>query len=378
MPRKTLQKNLSYDTQRKRYYAIFCDGVDENGKRVRHTQTFTSYQEAVTALHAANPTEETPPAASYTVEGWLNYWLEGVIARQRAVSTIYGYRNIMRCHLIPALGGLPLDELSPMRLQAYVDDKVRGGLSPNTVRKHYILLTAALRYAVRLDVLERNPMERVDAPVKVPQEYSFYSPIQLQRLFAAAAGTVLELPVKLAAYLGLRRSEICGLRWGNVDLQNWVITICDARTEVGSLVVDKDPKTATSHRRLGIAGLRDLQKMLLAAQALRPGEDDRDYVILRQDGLPLFPHELTDGLPALARKYQLPHITMHGLRHSFASVANSQGVQMYAISKTLGHSSIGVTSGIYTHLFDDTQQMTISVVGQAIESAGQTPQQTSV
>ncbi len=90
-------------------------------------------------------------------------------------------------------------------------------------------------------------------------------------------------------------------------------------------------------------------------------------MLLLPDGTPPAPDSLTDRLNDIVREYRLPKITMHGLRHSFASVANSQGVSMHNISRTLGHSSIAVTSGIYTHLFDETQRETLRTVAAAID-----------
>ena len=130
----------------------------------------------------------------------------------RAASTIYAYRNMARCHILPALGTIQLRRLTPMRLQTYLYDQLDEGLSPNTVTKHYVLLFTALRKATTLELLDANPMERVTPPKKEAAKYVFYSPEQLRRLFSIVEGTMMELAVKLAAYLGLRRSEICGLR----------------------------------------------------------------------------------------------------------------------------------------------------------------------
>lgn len=375
MARKTIQKNLSYDSDRHLYYVIFHDGSDGHGNRQRHTRTFHSYEEALATQMSGDAKgvrqhQSLIPEPGCTLRVWLTYWLEKIIARDRAAATIYGYRNIARSHVLPALGNLHLTQLTPPRLQAYLYQKMDEGLSPNTVLKHYTLLGACLRMAVRMDLLERNPMERVDPPKKKATKYTFYSPEQLQQLFAVTQGTVMEIAVKLAAYLGLRRSEICGLRWGSVDMQNGVITIEEVRTQVGGVPVTKAPKTASSARKLGISGLRDLQEVLMRAWSRRRNCDDpREFVLQDEHGISPEADQLSAQLAEIVRKHDLPKITMHGLRHSFASVANQQGVNMFDISKTLGHSSISVTSTIYTHLFDDTEEAVLETVAQAIEGA---------
>lgn len=354
MSRKTIQKNLSYDTARQRYY------VTRYREGRRYVQTYRTLAAAEQVLG-----QTSLPCRAWTLETWLAYWLEDLAARDRAESTLYGYRNIIMGHLTPALGAYGLPELTPLRIQAYLSAKLADGLSPNTVRKHCVMLSAALGQAVRLELLARNPMEQVNPPRKQAARYTFYGPQEMRRLFAAVENTPLEPAVKLAAYLGLRRGEICGLRWEQVDLEAGIITVNQARTEVGGRVVRKPPKTQHSVRRLGIGGLTDLQAVL---RRLRPPHPvPETLVILRPDGQPPKPDQLTQALLRVVRREHLPPITLHGLRHSFASVANSQGVPLVDISRTLGHSSVAVTGNIYTHLFDETQTRTIARVGSVIE-----------
>ena len=245
MPRKTIQKNLAYDTERQLYYAVFR----QDGRR--YTRTYRTREEAQAALEGNSCADRRLPGKDCTLGEWLTFWLEEVVARDRAESTLYAYRNMARCHVLPALGRIPLAELTPLRIQGYLYEKMNQGLSPNTVIKHYVMLTTALGMAVRLEMLERSPMDRVTPPKKKEARFSFYSPEQLQLLFSAVSGTMMELPVKLAAYLGLRRSEICGLRWENVDLEAGLLSIREVRTEVGGSVVLGE---AAQRRPEGVGG----------------------------------------------------------------------------------------------------------------------------
>lgn len=369
MSRLTVQTNISYDSKRHRYYVIFHEGSDGHGNRRRHTQTFQTLQEAQAAQQSGGTGRPADaPLRGCTLRTWMTYWLESVIARDRAVTTVYGYRNIIRNHILPALGGIRLDRLSPPRLQTYLANMIDEGLSPNTVCKHYVTLASCLRLAVRMDLLDTNPMDRVDPPKRKAAEYTLYTPTQLRTLFSAVEGTYLELAVKLAAYLGLRRSEICGLKWGCVDLDKGVISIKEVRTQAGGKPVIKPPKSASSVRKLGIEGLNDLRSVLLRERSMCPNSRDPEELVLHNtDGRPLEADRLSFQLNQVVHKYHLPKITMHGLRHSFASVANSQGVGLYDLSRALGHGSVSVTGNIYTHLFDDTQQEMLETVACAIE-----------
>lgn len=239
-PERRSRRILHTTRRRQLYYAVFR----QDGRR--YTRTYRTREEAQAALEGNSCADRRLPGKDCTLGEWLTFWLEEVVARDRAESTLYAYRNMARCHVLPALGRIPLAELTPLRIQGYLYEKMNQGLSPNTVIKHYVMLTTALGMAVRLEMLERSPMDRVTPPKKKEARFSFYSPEQLQLLFSAVSGTMMELPVKLAAYLGLRRSEICGLRWENVDLEAGLLSIREVRTEVGGSVVLKSPKTRTS------------------------------------------------------------------------------------------------------------------------------------
>lgn len=357
MSRCTLQKNLAYDNMRNLYYVTFS----QQGRR--KTKTFRSYTQALAFL--SNP--EDIPKATLTLEQWLHWWMTMEVEPHRAESTVYGYRNIISLHLLPALGAIQLSQLTPLQIQAYLSGLLQKGLSPNTVRKHDTLLRTCLKRAVALRLLPENPMTGVFSPQLRAPKYTCYSPQQLRILFQAVQGTILELPVKLAAYLGLRRSEITGLRWQCVDFQEQIILIQEVRTEVGGREVTKLPKTKSSIRKLSFGGSRDLIELLQRLYAQRHSVLPGDYVILNADGFPPSPDSLTQALLNVVRKQGLPPITLHGLRHSFASVANSQGATIYDISHALGHSSITVTSKIYIHLFQQAEQRTMQMVAQAIE-----------
>ena len=366
MSRISLQKQLAYDQERRRWYVT----LPGPGRR---TATFPTLRGAMAALYpgtdpdASHSPAPPPPDGQATLGQWIDWWLREEVSAKLAASTAYGYRNIARLHVLPALGDVPLGELTAVQVQVYLYAKQSQGLSPNTVRKHYTLLYTVLKMAVKLGCLERNPLSGVIAPRPQETAHRFYSPEQLRILFRAADGTPLALAVRLAAYLGLRRSEIAGLKWQCVDLEAGIVVIQESRTEVGGREVVKPPKTRRSVRRLSIAGAPDLAAALERAHQRRRSDDPEEYVLLRPDGSPPTPNYLTEALARLVRRHHLPKITLHGLRHSFASIANSQQVSMHDISRALGHSSIAVTSGIYTHLFDETERVALSAVARAID-----------
>ena len=364
MSRKSIERNISYDSVRQLYYVNMDYGLDENGKRVRVYHTYTSLPLARKALLQFSTERvlcrQVLPKPM-TLDQWLEYWMEEVVKPNRAETTVYGYRKIIDNHVSPALGDLPLQKLSPQDIQKYYNMLMRKkGLSPNTVRRHHDLLSAALRMAVKQDVLARCPTERVEPPRQVPFEAKFYGPEDLRRLCLLSEGTWLELVVKLAGGLGLRREEICGLRWPNVDFANRVVRIKEARTAAGASIVQKSTKTRSSTRTLYLSD--DLYALLLREQqrqqqdCIRAGRDwDGDgMVLLDRHGEPHSPNAVSLGFTRFIRRHNMPKITLHGLRHTFATVASAQGAPLFDIGKALGHSTPATTGRIYTHLLDQT------------------------
>ena len=315
--------------------------------------------------------------AGLTLGEWLEDWLERVIRPNREETTYYGYKCIVRNHVIPAMGKIPLARLEPRRIQAYYGWlRMEKRLSSNTVYKHHILLHTALKTAFRQQILPENPVDRVEAPRLSPPRQSFYNTEQLRALLRAVRGHRLELVVRLAGCLGLRRSEICGLRWENVDLEREIIYIRHVLTAAGSTVVAKQPKTPHSIRKLGVAGLKELQALLRRERARQAecamyAEDwvDSGYVVVRWNGNPTDPNQVTYDLHSFLERNRLPPVTLHGLRHTFASLANSARVPLLDIGKTLGHKDSVITGRVYTHIFDQTHQEVISSVAACITGA---------
>lgn len=265
MPRKTIMTNIAYDTQRRSYYVTMYSGQSKTGKIRRTVRCYPDLEQAIQALEdfkAGKCLEKGKVPQELTVGRWLRYWLEQVVKPSRSASTTHGYTMIVRNHLIPGLGSIKLSELTAAQVQQYLNRKQAAGLCANTVRKHHGVLHNALEHARKQDLIQRNVVEMAVRPTATQPVHHYYDAETMQRLFHALEGTTMELVVKLAGYLGLRRSEICGLKWSHVDRQAKVITIAEARTAVNGKSVDKEPKNNSSVRRLGYDGLSDLEEVL--------------------------------------------------------------------------------------------------------------------
>ena len=377
MGRISVERNISYDQARRLYYVHLDSGKDDLGRRKRSYRTFSSLalaRKALLAFQAERAIYSEVIPRTMTLDDWLEYWMEEIIRPTRADTTVYGYTKIITNHLSPALGETPVQQLTPQHIQQYYTMLLRDkGLSPNTIRRHHDLLSSALRTAVKQDILIRCPADRVEPPRVVPHETKFYSPENLKRLYAEVEGSWLELVVKLAGCLGLRREEICGLKWTCVDFSRRRIHIREARTAAGASIVQKETKNRSSTR---ILHLTDDLYPLLRREFQRQEEDrsrlgeawpDTGLVLVDRAGQPYSPNNVSLAFHRFVRKHNLPDITLHGLRHTFATVASAQGAPLFEIGKALGHSTPATTGRIYTHLLDQTHAATLSRVSEALK-----------
>ena len=367
-------------TQRGDKYRVCFDyGVDRSGKRIRKYRTFDTKRDATRAFneHKVKMDKGTQVLPSeYTFAQWLDYWYKDIILPQIEETTAYGYRGMIENYLKPQLGEIRLQKLTARDIQQYYTWLMgEKELSPNTVIKHHNLLTNTLNAAERQEYITKNPMRAVSPPKKRQREAKFYTPEQLGTLLDKAVGTRLELPVYICAYLGLRRGELCGLRWSDIDLEHQTITIENTRTQAGKKEIEKGTKTASSTRTLYLPDT--LCDMLKAAkenqQACRAtyknAYDDNDYVVVMEDGRPFRPNYLSELFGKFLADNDLPKIVLHELRHTFASLSNQAGIPAYNIGKALGHSTPATTQKIYTHLLDQTHTQAVEGVAAIADEA---------
>ena len=382
MARKAVERNIAYDDQRKLYYVSMELGRDENGKRIKQYRTFPTLAAARNGLrdfHAGLERErelerKLAPAQELDLSHWLEYWMDSIVRPNRAETTVYAYQKIIDNHIDPALGTVPLKRLTPKMVQEYYTETQRAnGLSSNTMRRHHDLLSSALRSAVRQDVIPASPMERVEPPRVRTTESYFYNNQELKLLYQKIEGNILELAVKLAGSLGMRREEICGLKWENVDLQRHLVLIREARTAYGANIVQKETKNRASVRTLYLADelCLLLEQEQSRQEALRCQDPDNfnpeGYVVLDHKQRPYSPNALSLAFTRFVRRNNLPRLTFHGLRHTFATIASCQGASLFDIGKALGHSTPSTTGRIYTHLVDRTHEDLMLRVSDALK-----------
>lgn len=197
--RKTLKRNLSYDDRNHLYYvSLYYDG--ENGRRVRRTRTYPTMEQAeqvIAEYRRAQLLGGRSAPGDVFMEDWLRYWMDELIKRLRG-NDVPRLREYLNTHMIPSLGRLYVQDLTPVRVQQILRRTAAKGLANNTIRKHHVLLHAALGAAVRQGIVGANVTCLVTPPAREAPHHRFYDSKQLCALFRASEGTTLEVAVKLA------------------------------------------------------------------------------------------------------------------------------------------------------------------------------------
>jgi integrase len=291
-----------------------------------------------------------------TLAAFLEGWLADVVRLSVRPKTSVSYRSIVRLHLAPGLGEIPLTELRPGEVQAYLNAKAASGLAPRTVAYHRNVLRQALGHAERTELVGRN-VARLALPPRIPRrEVRPLSPEEARTFLAAIAGERLEALYLVALGAGLRQGEILGLRWSDVDLDEGTIRVHQALQRVEGRFALVEPKSSTSRRIVALpaivcAGLlAHRERQTHEGQGRAVPDEFADLVFTTTVGTPIDGISVTRRFQRILKAAGLPHQRFHDLRHACASLLLSQGVPARVVMETLGHSQISLTLNTYSHV----------------------------
>ena len=348
---------LSYkDKSGKRVSKWLPTGLPVKGNKKRAEDMLMAARAEFVAGEAA--IDRDMPFSSYLVQ-----WME--IARSTLKpNTAAGYASMIQNPIAPYFQqrGITLGGLQAVDIQMFYTSQLKR-VSANTVIHYHAIIHRALKYAVKTDLIDVNPADKVERPRKDRFTASFYDGNEVNRLFQVARGTPLELPVMLAAFYGLRRSEVVGLKWDAIDFENKTIairhtvTVCAEKGRRIEVAADTT-KTASSRRTLPLvpafqtklAALKEQQEKNRILCGRSYCTDYLGYVLVDAMGNRLKLSYISTAFPALLKRNGLRPIRFHDLRHSCASLLLKNGVPMKQIQEWLGHSDFSTTANIYAHL----------------------------
>lgn len=316
-----------------------------------------------------------------TVGQFLDRWLEDVIRPTRKPRTYEFYEAKVRGYINPVIGAVRLSKLTPQHVQKLLADMSERGLSPQTVTHARRVLSTALAQAVKWGLVSRNAATHTDAP-RVPQfESRQLSRQEMTTLLAAVSGDRLEALYLLALGLGLRKAELLGLCWDDVDLDGGKLRVANTlqyvRGEGLSLIA---PKTKRSQRTLPLS-----QEMVTALRRHRVRQDQLelvagsrwkgwpggDLVFTSTIGTPIEQGSLTRHFKRVLEKAGLPEIRFHDLRGTFGTLMASLGVPPRTLMELMGHSQISTTMEIYAKAVPEDKQAAIEAMQSLISGSGE-------
>ena len=346
-----------------------------DGRRVAkvvYGRTKTEVVGKVRGLIEAARAGQVTAGRSPRLDDFLDLWLRNIEATIRP-STFTSYSGIVRRHLVPALGRTSLDGLTIHDVAGLLAKK-RSELSPRTCQYILFVLRNALNKAVRWGMVSRNIALLVDAPRVSHRDVNVLTPDEALRLVAAARSDRLEGLWVLALSTGLRRGELLGLTWSDIDLDRRQLRVTKALQRVaGKGLVLVETKTRRGRRSIvlpigAVEALRR-QRARQAGDRLAAGSTWREggFVFTSRHGTPL------DGDNLISRPFLrvlqlagVPPMRFHDLRHSCASLLLAQGVAPRVVMETLGHSRISVTLDTYTHVLPALQQEAADAMDRAL------------
>lgn len=351
--------------------------VDGTGTRRERTKNFGSKSEARVWLNARLAEAASGLVADsggVTLGAFLHDWLDSVGVVRLEAATQSWYRSAVERHIVPSLGNVRLDRLTPVMIERFLGEKTdsgrldgSGGLGTRSVRRLYVTLHKALNTAVRQGLITRNPADMADKPRQSLRDATLdvWTPDELASFLLAVSDERLSSIWRLAAMTGMRRSELCGLQWSDVDLEGRSLHVRRAVVVVDGVTIEKAPKTKASGRSIDLDqttadSLREWRRSQLE-ERMRAGAawESGDWVVTDEIGVPIRPDRLSKTFRRTVENSGLRRIPFRQLRHSHATALLRSGAHPKVVQERLGHSSVSVTLDTYSAVLPNMQMQAI-------------------
>jgi integrase len=341
-----------------------------DGKRHRRAGTFpiereAKQQEAQWVTERAAGTSVDP--SRMTVGALLATWLETIEPNVKR-KTFVAYEHTVHHHLIPALGHRKLQTLTSVNVHDAYTAKRKVNTGARTLQLMHLRLCQALDLAVNWQLVAKNVARLVETPSAPPKPHTVWTPEEQHRFLTAAADEHHHPIWHVLVTTGLRRGELLGLRWADLDLAGQCLRVEQQVVMVGTRLEITSVKTEKSRRRLGLPP--SLVSMLLAHRERqldrieRAGEvwEDHDLVFATGLGRPLAPRNVARAFKALCQRAGVPEITLHQGRHTHTTTLIAAGVPIGVVSQRLGHSKVSTTMDIYAHILPSMQEAATAAI----------------
>ncbi|MGC0340033.1 integrase [Streptomyces sp. SLBN-8D4] len=304
------------------------------------------------------------PTRSAKLSDWLPYWLDNIVKPRRKLSTYDKYETHVRLYLVPMLGSKRLESLGVADIRRFLT-QLENRTTAATAKESHRVLRSALSAACREELIARNVAGLVEPPRASSRELSPWTLDETLDFLAASRKDPLYAAFVLAIAMGLRRGELVGLRWTDVDLDKRVLYIRQQTQRRRGVLYDDDTKNRRNRAlplpAMCVAPLRwHRMRQVVARQRAGESWDDGGYVFATRNGRPVEPRNVYRSFTRVAQSAGLRVIRLHDARHGCATLLTAAGVAPRVVMEILGHSQISITMDVYTHVVQDTQREAIS------------------
>ena len=305
----------------------------------------------------------------------VEIWIEDYAEQQLAVKTFVRYQDFLG-RILPAIGHMKLRDIKPVHLNQFyknlqedgINQKAirdnkgniigNGKLAPKTILEHHRLIAKILGTAVKWQLIEKNVAKMADPP-KVPyKEMEYLNESEIRKMIELLNEEPIQYKtmINLLIFTGIRRGELCGLEWKDIDFDTKTMQVVRSSQYIGhGKVVAKEPKTRSGRRKFVLSDticklLKSYRKWQVE-NIIRLGDQwvDTDRLFTTWNGKPIHPDTVTSWFAKFLKKNELRKVTLHSLRHTNATLMIAEGVDVCTVSKRLGHANTSTTLNIYAH-----------------------------
>ncbi|MBP1154538.1 MULTISPECIES: site-specific integrase [unclassified Paenibacillus] len=347
----------------KKWEFVFDHYVNGKRKQVRRKgfKTKRDANDVLITLQTEVKEEGYIGTNKQSVSEFMTYWLENVKKLECEETSYYNNTLYLKNHIIPKMGTMKLQELNPIVCQKFVNEMHQAGYARNTIDRVCTLIKLAFDSAVDYKYMKENHMRKVKLPKSQKQELKVWTVNQANQFLEFTKNRRFFCVYALALSTGMRQGEILGLRWKDVNFGEKTITVSQTLTHYGKRL-KSGAKTSSGERTISLPAqlIRTLTKQYEDYVTFKNTAEeftDLDLVIFNlKNGGTVFPANLTKHYIKDVKGSGLPHISFHSLRHTHATMLIEKNINVKVISERLGHSKIGVTLDVYSHVLPSMQQ----------------------
>ncbi len=364
--------------------ARYTYGRDEEGKQIQKSiygKTRRIVVEKLTQIQHSIDTNNYINTTNFTVSEWLDIWLKDYKKNLIKPTTLSTYKNRIENHLKPNLGHIKLKDLTTHKVQIFVNKLIDENISPKHISGIINVLKASIEQAILNEMLNKNVTKNIVMPKVVSKKADILTKEQQSLFIELCKTTYLGNVFIFSLGTGMRIGEVLALTWGDINFINNTISISKTITITKNYDDPHskweksfgDVKTTSSNRIIPI--MSPIKKLLLEQmdyqdiwkeKACELYNNSSDLVFTTQVGTPLDPRNMQRTFHNIRKKANINHMSIHSLRHTFASRGLENGVDLKVMQDLLGHSSIKITADLYTHVLPDTKALEISKLENSI------------